>query len=102
MSTITAASVTPQVSRKSAKNMNKKELEVEVNRLQGKEDLYKSSLNELRDEINSLKSTINELKKEREWYKPSRGLHTTGWLQGRLSLSFFQGRSNEYQEFLGT
>ena len=27
---------------------------------------------------------------------------TTGWLQGRLSLSFFRGRWNEYQEFLGT
>ena len=40
MSTITpAASVTPQVSRKSAKTMNKKELGVEVNRLRGKEEL---------------------------------------------------------------
>ena len=76
MSTITpAASVTPQVSRKLAKNMNKKELEAEVNRLRGKEELYKSSLNELRDEIKSLKSTIDELKKEREQYKPSKGLH---------------------------
>ena len=27
---------------------------------------------------------------------------TTGWLQSRLSLSSFQGRSNEYQEFLET
>ena len=27
---------------------------------------------------------------------------TTGCLQGRLSLSSFQGRYNEYQEFLGT
>ena len=27
---------------------------------------------------------------------------TTGWLQGRLSLSFFQGRWSEYQEYLGT
>ena len=27
---------------------------------------------------------------------------TTGWFQGRLSLSSFQGQSNEYQEFLGT
>ena len=27
---------------------------------------------------------------------------TTGCLQGRLSLSSFQGRHNEYQEFLGT
>ena len=27
---------------------------------------------------------------------------TTGWLQGRLSLPYFRGRSNEYQEFLGT
>ena len=102
-STITpAASVTPQVSRTSAKNMNKKELEVEVNRLRGKKGLYESSLNELRDEIKSLKSTIDELKKEREQYKPSRGLHTTGWLQGQLSLSSFRGQSNEYQEFLGT
>ena len=75
-STITpAASVTPQVSRTSAKNMNKKELEVEVNRLRGKKGLYESSLNELRDEIKSLKSTIDELKKEREQYKPSRGHH---------------------------
>ena len=56
ISTITpAALVTPQVSRKLAKNMNKKELEVEVNRLRGK----------LRDEIKSLKSKIDELKKER-------------------------------------
>lgn len=55
--------------------MNKKNLEVEVNRLRGKEELYKSSLKELRDEIKSSKSTINELKKEREEYKPSRGLY---------------------------
>ena len=76
MSTITpAASATPQVSRKSGKNMNKKELGVEVNRLRGKEGLYKSNLNKLRDEIKSLKSRINELKKEREQYKSSRGLH---------------------------
>ena len=27
---------------------------------------------------------------------------TTGWLQVRLSLSSSRGRSNEYQEFLGT
>ena len=27
-------------------------------------------------------------------------LKTTGWLQGRLSLSSFRGRYNEYQEFL--
>ena len=27
---------------------------------------------------------------------------TTGWLQGRLSLSSLRGRSNECQEFLGT
>ena len=26
---------------------------------------------------------------------------TTGWLQGQLSLLSFQGRSNEYQEYLG-
>ena len=45
--------------------MNKKELEAEVSRLSGKEELYKSSLKELRDEIKSLKSTIDELKKER-------------------------------------
>ena len=78
MSTITpAASATPQVSRKSGKNMNKKELGVEVNRLRGKEELYKSNLNKLRDEIKSLKSRINELKKEREQYKSSRGLHKT-------------------------
>ena len=34
----------------------------------------------------------------------SRGpmFETTGWLQGRLSLSSFRGRWNEYQEFLGT
>ena len=70
-----AASVTPQVSRKPAKNINKKNLEVEVNRLRGKEELYKSSLKELRDEIKSSKSTINELEKEREEYKPSRGLY---------------------------
>lgn len=48
---------------------------MEVNRLRGKEELYKSSLKELRDEIKSSKSTINELKKEREEYKPSRGLY---------------------------
>ena len=67
MSTITpAASVTPQVPTKSAKNMNQKELEKEVNRLRGKEEQHKSNLNELRDEIKSLKSTIDELKKERE------------------------------------
>ena len=76
MSTITpAASVTPQVSRKPLKNLNKKELEMEANRLRGKERLYESSLNELRDEIKSLKSTIDELKKEKEQYKPSRALH---------------------------
>ena len=46
MSSITpAAKVTPKVSRKSAKNMKKKELEVEGNRLRGKEGLYESSLN---------------------------------------------------------
>ena len=50
-------------------------MEVEVNRLRGKEELYKSSLKELRDEIKSSKSTINELEKEREEYKPSRGLY---------------------------
>ena len=27
---------------------------------------------------------------------------TTWWLQGRLSLSSFQGQSSEYQEFLRT
>ena len=27
---------------------------------------------------------------------------TTGWLQGRLSLSSFRGRWNEYQQLLGT
>ena len=27
---------------------------------------------------------------------------TNGWLQGQLNLSSFRGRSNEYQEFLGT
>ena len=27
---------------------------------------------------------------------------TTWWLQGRLSLLCFRGRSNEYQELLGT
>ena len=27
---------------------------------------------------------------------------TTGWLQVRLSLSSLRGRSNEYQEYLGT
>ena len=49
MSTITPATlVAPQLSRKSAKNMNIKELEVEVNRLRGKEELYESTLNELR------------------------------------------------------
>lgn len=48
---------------------------MEVNRLRGKEELYKSSLKELRDEIKSSKSTINELEKEREEYKPSRGLY---------------------------
>ena len=26
---------------------------------------------------------------------------TTGWLKGQLSLLSFQGRSNEYLEFLG-
>ena len=55
--------------------MNKKNLEVEVNRLRGKEELYESSLKELRNEIKSLKSTISELKKEREEYKPSRVLY---------------------------
>ena len=54
--------------------MNKKDLEVEVHRLKGKEELHESSLKELRDEIKSLKSTINELKKEREEYRPSRSL----------------------------
>ena len=28
--------------------------------------------------------------------------NSTGWLQGRLSFLYFRGRSNEYQEFLGT
>ena len=55
--------------------MNKKDLEVEVHRLKGKEELHESSLKELRDEIKSSKSTINELEKEREEYKPSRGLY---------------------------
>ena len=34
----------------------------------------------------------------------SRGivLQITGWLQGRLSLSSFRGRSNEHQEYLRT
>ena len=66
MPTITSAgSVTPSVPRKSAKNMNKKELEVEVNRLRGKEELYESSPKELTEEIKSLKSTIDELKKRK-------------------------------------
>ena len=30
----------------------------------------------------------------------SPGSKTTGWLQGQLSLSFFQGQLNEYQELL--
>ena len=50
-------------------------MKVEVSRIRGKENLYESSLNELRDEMESLKSTIDELKKEREPYKPSRVLH---------------------------
>ena len=54
MSTITpATSDTPQVSRKLAKNMNKKKLEVEVNRFRGKEEPYESSLIELSNEIKS-------------------------------------------------
>ena len=45
--------------------MNKKEVEVEVNRPRGKEELYKSSPKELTEEIKSLKSTIDELKKRK-------------------------------------
>ena len=63
---IPAASVTPQVlSKKSEKNMDKRELEGEVNQIKGKEELYKSSLNKLKDEMKGLKETIEELKKER-------------------------------------
>ena len=34
----------------------------------------------------------------------SRGfrLKTPGWIQSQLSLSSFRGRSNEYQELMGT
>ena len=77
MPTLTpAASVRPQISsRKLEKNMNKEELEGEVKQIRGKEELYKSNLNELKDETKSLKETIEELKKERVWYNPSRGVH---------------------------
>ena len=77
MPTLTpAASVRPQISsRKLEKNMNKEELEGEVKQIRGKEELYESSLNELKDETKSLKETIEELKKERVRYNPSRGVH---------------------------
>ena len=37
------------------------------------------------------------------WPFPIQGpeFKTSGWLQGRLTLSSFRGRSNEYKEFLG-
>ena len=102
ISTITpTASVTPQVSRKSAKNMNKKELEVEVNRLRGKEGLYESSLNELRDELKSLKSTMHELKKEREQYKSSRGLHKRVIDLEKLTAEHEQYSRRECVELVG-
>ena len=38
------------------------------------------------------------------FYRPRKDerLSRPGWLQGRLSLSSFRGRWNEYQEYLGT
>ena len=77
MPTLTpAASVRSQISsRKLEKNMNKEELEGEVNQIRGKKELYESSLNELKDETKSLKETIEELKKERVQYNPSRGVY---------------------------
>ena len=60
-----AVTVTHQMSsRKSAKNMDKKELEVKFNRHTGKGRAIRSSLKELNDEIKGLKVTIEELKKK--------------------------------------